>query len=81
MPHDLECPDCLERSGLCRSCQRVILPQLAVNVGWLKLMGNAEVEQTSRQAEYENRAAVEKAKRRTERKARRFVTLHASLAA
>ena len=79
--YDLECPDCLQRSGLCRSCQRLILPQLAINRGWLKLIGNAEVEQTNRQEEYANRAAVEKAKRRADRKSRRTVRLLSSLAA
>jgi hypothetical protein len=34
---------------LCHRHERDVLPQLAVNVGWLKLMGEARTEQTKRQ--------------------------------
>lgn len=66
-----ECPHCLGRRGLCRSCQRQFLPQLAVNGGWLKLIGEAVAEQTARQTEQANKAAIEKAKRRDARKRHR----------
>lgn len=49
--HDgLECPHCLSAAGrLCHRCATSVLPQLAVNVGWLKLMGESRTEQVSRQ--------------------------------
>ena len=47
-----------------------MLPQLAVNLGWLRLMGEPRTEQTRRQNAKPN-AAVEKAKRREARKSRR----------
>lgn len=79
MPEDYpECPDCLGRTGLCLSCQRKILPQLAINIGWLKLMGDAHIEQTKRQSrrlDSSQRAAVAKAERRKVRKARRLATI------
>jgi hypothetical protein len=44
------CPQCLTAPGkLCARCERGVLPQLAVNVGWLKLMGESRTEQVSRQ--------------------------------
>lgn len=65
---DEDCPDCLSRTGrLCERCARGVLPQLAVNVGWLKLMGNATVEQVKLQATPES-ADVKKAKRRNARR-------------
>jgi hypothetical protein len=73
-----ECPDCSGRSGLCRSCQRRILPQLAVNLGWLRLMGEALIEQTTRQnrrLDSSHRAALAKVERRKARKARRLNTI------
>lgn len=48
-----------------------MLPQLAVNLGWLRLMGEVLVEQTLRQAPAAEKAAIEKAKRREVRKAHR----------
>ena len=45
-----ECESCLASAGkLCDRCARGVLPQLAVNVGWLKLMGESLTEQVSRQ--------------------------------
>lgn len=85
MPEDsLECPDCLGRSGLCRSCQRRVLPQLAVNLGWLRLMGDALIEQKTRQnrrLDSAHRAALAKVERRQARKHRRLSTLRASVCA
>lgn len=63
-----ECPDCYGRAGLCFACQRAILPQLRVNVAWLKLIGEALVEQKRRQSLGDDGVAVEKAKRREGRK-------------
>lgn len=61
------CADCLRTVGkLCDRCKPSILPQLAKNIGWLKLMGAAEVEQTALQDAED--AAVLKARRRTERR-------------
>ncbi len=44
------CERCVTSAGkLCPSCAVTVLPQLAVNVGWLKLMGESLTEQVSRQ--------------------------------
>lgn len=67
--HDL-CADCLATTHkLCEACKPSILPQLAKNIGWLKLMGAAHAEQKALQDAED--AAVEKAKRRVERKCSR----------
>lgn len=72
-----ECPKCLARpSGLCEreECRKAVLPQLAQNVGWLKLMGNAIVEQTKRQKQTltpAEKAAVAKIGRRNARRVAR----------
>ena len=51
-PHCLdECHDCREQQGLCGYHARFVLPRLAVNVGWLKLMGEALTEQKGRQTD------------------------------
>lgn len=69
--HDV-CADCLSTTGkLCSRCAPSVLPQLARNIGWLKLMGEAHAEQTRLQDEDADRAAIEKAKRRAARKAMR----------
>lgn len=68
-PEDV-CSHCVRESGLCEKHYRGILPELARNLGWLKLMGEAVVEQTRLQANAED-AATKKAKRRNARKARR----------
>lgn len=61
------CAECLMTVGkLCDRCKPSILPQLAKNLGWLRLMGNAAIEQKALQDAED--AAVEKAKRRTARK-------------
>ena len=43
------CTDCMTHQGLCPAHEREILPQLRRNIAWLKLMGNAAVEQKARQ--------------------------------
>ena len=44
------CTRCLSTRGLlCDRCALAVLPQLARNIGWLKLMGEAIVEQKGRQ--------------------------------
>lgn len=45
------CPRCIEAGGLCgrEACQRAVLPQLATNRGWLKMIGDVLTEQTERQ--------------------------------
>lgn len=46
------CPACLTAvGGLCGrdDCRRQVLPQLAINGGWLKLIGDARIEQSKRQ--------------------------------
>jgi hypothetical protein len=68
------CPHCIEAQGLCRSCERGILPLLAVNLGWLRLMGESLVEQRARQTKRQSKprprdaAAIAKAIRRETRK-------------
>jgi len=44
------CGDCLTHQGLCARHAVGVLPQLRRNIAWLKLIGNAAVEQTARQA-------------------------------
>lgn len=64
--HDV-CAGCLATTHkLCERCKPSILPQLAKNLGWLRLMGAARAEQKALQDAED--AAVEKAKRRTARK-------------
>lgn len=71
---DVECPTCRERpGGLCskEECRRAVLPQLAKNIGWLKLMGEALVEQMTRQnapLPTTEKTAVERIGRRNARK-------------
>lgn len=43
------CGDCLTHQGLCARHAVGVLPQLRRNIAWLKLIGNAAVEQTARQ--------------------------------
>lgn len=50
MPELGVCPDCLEQHGLCGYHAQHVLPQLAINWGWLMLMGEARTEQTTRQS-------------------------------
>lgn len=64
-----DCPRCIRDGGLCARHTRGILPELARNIGWLKLMGEAVVEQKRLQRRED--AATAKAKRREARKARR----------
>lgn len=49
---ELVCSDCVVSGGLCGrdSCRRSVLPQLAHNGGWLKLIGEARTEQKARQS-------------------------------
>jgi hypothetical protein len=63
--HEPACPRCAERpSGLCEreECRRAVLPQLAKNIGWLKLMGEVRTEQTKRQKQKNALTPTEKAK-------------------
>ena len=64
------CVECLRDDGLCRFHARHVLPQLAVNLGWLRLMGEAHVEQKRLQKPLpkSEAVAVERAKRREGRK-------------
>ena len=62
-----DCPRCIRSRGLCDRHTRGILPELARNIGWLKLMGETVVEQKRLQARED--AATAKAKRREARKA------------
>ena len=68
------CTACLANRGLCRWHAVSVLPQLAVNLGWLRLMGEPRTEQIRRQ-DARPSAAIEKAKRRETRKAKRFAWL------
>jgi hypothetical protein len=43
------CPSCVRAGGLCDRHHVGVLPLLARNIGWLKLMGEARTEQTKRQ--------------------------------
>jgi hypothetical protein len=43
------CLDCTAQQGLCARHERDVLPQLARNIGWLKMMGEARTEQRGRQ--------------------------------
>lgn len=63
------CADCTRQSGLCSRHHVGILPLLARNVGWLKMMGEPRVEQKRRQSREDT--ATKKAKRRNARKERR----------
>lgn len=62
------CPHCIAAQGLCAAHERGILPLLAVNLGWLRLIGESHVEQRRRQSPATEAAAIEKAKRREARK-------------
>jgi hypothetical protein len=44
------CPACVLHQGLCERHKSHVLPQLAKNIGWLKLMGEALIEQKRRQS-------------------------------
>lgn len=68
---DDPCPRCVAEQGLCSRHHRGILPELARNIGWLKLMGDAVIEQQRLQERDEHAAAIAKAKRREARKAKR----------
>lgn len=66
------CANCIRARGLCRKCaslDRSLLPQLAVNVGWLRMMGEALVEQKKRQSLKPDPKA-ERIRLRKERKAK-----------
>lgn len=69
-----DCASCVRLGGLCgrENCRRQILPQLAQNRGWLKLIDEVHVEQTKRQApEPTEKIAIEKIKRRNANKVAR----------
>lgn len=55
------CPSCVIAQGLCGrdDCRRQVLPQPAKNGGWLKLMGEARIEQRKRQTDAEIPVSVE----------------------
>ena len=63
------CLDCIASHGLCHRHHVGVLPLLAVNLEWLRLMGEARVEQTRRQRPEDT--ATKRAKRRNARKDRR----------
>lgn len=63
------CTDCLTHQGLCTRHEREILPQLRRNIAWLKLIGNAAVEQTARQAAIPTPPVSEAGKAHAQRKA------------
>lgn len=72
-----DCEKCLRAEGrLCAFHAVHVLPQLAVNLGWLRLMGEAMVEQVKRQTvaptlTAKERYAVARVARREARKAAR----------
>jgi hypothetical protein len=45
-----ECPACHGVRTICYQCQRAHFPQLRLNVAWLKLIGEALIEQSRRQS-------------------------------
>jgi hypothetical protein len=63
------CADCLEQSGLCQRHVAHVCPQLAINLGWLRLLGEPHVEQRARQTLPD--VATERAIRRNTRRAHR----------
>jgi hypothetical protein len=69
------CARCLVAAGrLCRSCaetDRSILPQLAVNFGWLKLIGQVIVEQRKRQTQRASKPRVRPPSKARQRKAKK----------
>lgn len=74
LPNTELCPACVRADGLCgrEDCRRAVLPQLAKNGGWLRLMGEAHTEQTKRQApEPAERKQLERIARRNARKVAR----------
>ena len=80
------CSDCLELGGACPSCVRALLPRIATNRRWLKLMATARYQaalaapdpavaaEDRRAARAENRAARKAAELETAR-AMRITTL------
>lgn len=76
-PPESPCARCLEAQGLCAACERGILPLLAVNLGWLRLIGESLIEQRARQSKRppkprpHDAAAIAKAIRRDARKKHR----------
>lgn len=64
------CVACLTHGGLCHFHARHVLPQLAENLGWLRLMGDALIEQKRLQSLLPptDDVRAEKAKRREGRK-------------
>jgi hypothetical protein len=61
-----DCAHCLTAKGLCERCHVGVLPLLAINLGWLRMMGETVIEQKRRQSKPS--MAAEKAKRREARK-------------
>jgi hypothetical protein len=45
------CPQCLRERGLCAKHYAGVLPLLSRNIGWLRLIAEALVEQKARQSE------------------------------
>jgi hypothetical protein len=79
---DEVCGFCLTQQGLCERHAVSVLPQLAVNLGWLRLMGEVRVEQQKRQHPTDEQTArqVKRAERREARKfARRGFTVASAL--
>jgi hypothetical protein len=67
------CASCVAQSGLCDRHLAHVVPQLAVNLGWLRLIGDAVVEQKRRQhiPAPDDATAIAKAQRRTARRQHR----------
>ena len=63
------CGDCLTHQGLCARHAVGVLPQLRRNIAWLKLMGNAAVEQKARQTVKPTRHVSPEGKAHAQRKA------------
>lgn len=65
------CVRCLEAGGYCVGCLRTVVPQLAINRGWLRLMANVKAKLNPLAETPPVSAAGAAARRREERKAKK----------
>lgn len=70
-----DCTACVAAKGLCQRHVDHETPQLAVNLGWLRMMGETHIEQRRRQ-----RKSDEAEQRQVARAQRRDARKHAKLA-
>lgn len=70
------CPSCVVADGLCGrdDCRRAVLPLIAENRGWLKLIGEARVEQKRRQDDDELAVSVEQTEHKKRKEHTRSVS-------